>query len=51
MEQVPRTYFCPDIAAAEVGGPLTQRPIQAFAKHPDQPATLAALRIRQGFFI
>ena len=34
-EQVPRTYCCRDIAAAEVGGPLTQRPIQAFSKDPD----------------
>ena len=34
-EQVPRTYCCRDIAAAEVGGSLTQRPIQAFSKDPD----------------
>ena len=34
-EPVPRTYFCRVIAAAEVGGALTQRPIQAFSKDPD----------------
>ena len=34
-EPVPRTYFSRDVAAAEVGGALTQLPIQAFAKHPD----------------
>ena len=32
---VPRTYFCRDIAAAEVGRALTQRLIQAFSKDPD----------------
>ncbi len=47
-EPVPRTYFCRDIAAAEVGGALTKTPLPVLSFFLGLPTgPLRAIRVSQ----